>query len=205
MDTIGGIPAHPLFVHAPAVLIPLAALGVLIMVARPAWWDRYRWATLAVSGLGALGAMLAAESGEALEEGVEGTASRSQLHAHTEAGEAARTVAIVFFLVVLAATVVIPWAMRRRAASAVGDRHHAHIGLERRRQPKSVSAPVTIPIAVAHTTAPPMRFTAPSGQIQPLRPNNSITPTIVDGTSMTTSVRRTCSSPPSGPMRRDDI
>jgi len=118
MDTIGGIPAHPLFVHAPAVLIPLAALGVLIMVARPAWWDRYRWATLAVSGLGALGAMLAAGSGEALEEGVEGTASRSQLHAHAEAGEAARTVAIVFFLVVLAATVVMVARPRRRAAES---------------------------------------------------------------------------------------
>jgi len=106
MDSIFGIPSHPLFVHLPAVLVPLAAIGVVVMLARAAWWDRYKWATLAVSGAGALGAILAAGSGEGLEEGVEGTASRSLLHEHAEAGEAARTGAIVFFIVLLVAVVV---------------------------------------------------------------------------------------------------
>lgn len=118
MDSIFGIPSHPLFVHLPAVLVPLAGIGVIVMLARAAWWERYRWATLAVAGAGALGAILAAGSGEALEEGVEGTVSRSLLHAHAEAGESARTAAVVFFLVVLAAIVVIPWWTRRRAGAA---------------------------------------------------------------------------------------
>ncbi|NCY08878.1 MAG: hypothetical protein EBX38_00620 [Actinobacteria bacterium] len=115
MDTLGGIPSHPLFVHLPAVLIPLATLGVILMVVRPTWWQRYQWATLAVTGVGTLGAILAAGSGEALEEGVEDTANRSQLHAHVEAGEAARTMSIVFFVVALAAIVVVPWVMKRRS------------------------------------------------------------------------------------------
>lgn len=118
MDTLGGIPSHPLFVHIPAVLIPLATLGVILMVVRPTWWQRYQWATLAITGVGTLGAILAAGSGEALEEGVEDTANRSQLHAHIEAGEAARTMSIVFFLVVLAAIVVVPWVMKRRTTAA---------------------------------------------------------------------------------------
>lgn len=118
METIGGIPSHPLFVHLPAVLIPLATIGVLLMVLRPIWWQRYKWPTLAVTGVGMLGAILAVGSGEALEEGVEGSVNRSQLHAHVEAGEAARTMSIVFLLVVLAAVVLVPWALKRRSSSA---------------------------------------------------------------------------------------
>ncbi len=117
METLGGIPAHPLFVHLPAVLIPLASIGVVLMLIRPTWWSRYQWATLAVAGAGTLGAMLAAGSGEALEEGVEGSADRAQLHAHVEAGESARTLSIVFFAVVLIAVVVLPWLMKRRATA----------------------------------------------------------------------------------------
>jgi hypothetical protein len=117
MNTFFGIPAHPLVVHVPAMLIPLAAIGVIVMVVRPTWWERYKWATLGVAGVGMLGAILAAGSGESLEEAVEGTASRSMLHDHAEAGEAARTVSIVFFVVLLAAIVVMPWIVRRRATA----------------------------------------------------------------------------------------
>ena len=117
MDTFFGIPAHPLFVHLPAVLVPLAAVGVIVMVIRQSWWERYKWATLGVAGVGMLGAILAAGSGESLEEAVEGTASRSLLHDHAEAGEVARTVSVVFFAVLFAAIVVVPWIVRRRTSA----------------------------------------------------------------------------------------
>jgi heme A synthase len=117
MDTFFGIPAHPLFVHIPAVLIPLAAVGVVIMLVRPTWWERYKWATLAVAGAGMIGAILAAGSGEGLEEGVERSADRSQLRTHVAAGETARTVSIVFFIILFAAVVVVPWWMKRRNAA----------------------------------------------------------------------------------------
>ena len=37
MLTVDGIPAHPLVVHAVVVLLPLAAVGTLLVVARPLW------------------------------------------------------------------------------------------------------------------------------------------------------------------------
>jgi hypothetical protein len=44
VDTISGLPAHPLLVHIPVVLLPLAALGVVGMALRSSWHRRYRWA-----------------------------------------------------------------------------------------------------------------------------------------------------------------
>lgn len=119
MNTFFGIPAHPLFVHVPVVLIPLAAIGVIIMVVRPSWWERYKWATLTIAGVGMIGAILAASTGEELEEAVEDTAPRQLLRAHVEAGEVSRSVSIVFFAVLVAAIVVLPWWLRRRAAHSV--------------------------------------------------------------------------------------
>lgn len=118
MDSIFGIPAHPLFVHIPVVLIPLAAVGVIVMAIRPAWWERYQWATLAIAGVGMVGSIIAAGTGEELEEAVENTAPRQLLRAHVEAGEMSRTVSIAFFVVLLAAVVVLPWWMRRRSNQA---------------------------------------------------------------------------------------
>lgn len=37
MESIGGLPAHPLFVHAPVVLMPLAALVMLVLAFKPTW------------------------------------------------------------------------------------------------------------------------------------------------------------------------
>ena len=64
MDQITGLPAHPLLVHIPVAMLPLAALGVVVLLARKAWYERYRWAVLVVAGIGTLGAILAASSGE---------------------------------------------------------------------------------------------------------------------------------------------
>jgi hypothetical protein len=124
MDSIFGVPAHPFFVHIPVVLIPLAAVGVIVMVIRPAWWERYKWATLAIAGVGMVGSIIAAGTGEELEEAVEDTAPRQLLRAHVEAGEVSRTVSILFFAVLLVGVVVLPWLMRRRNASAAAGAAH---------------------------------------------------------------------------------
>ncbi len=119
MDQISGLPAHPLVVHAPVVLVPLATIGVIVTLVRTAWYERYRWAVLATGIAGAVGAMLAASSGEELEHGIERTGGREPvgLHAHVEAGETARNLAIVFAVVLVAYTVV-PWFLARRATSS---------------------------------------------------------------------------------------
>jgi len=34
-----GLPAHPLFLHVPVILIPVATIGALVLVVRPRWFD----------------------------------------------------------------------------------------------------------------------------------------------------------------------
>ena len=101
MNTFLGIPAHPLFVHLPVVLIPLGFIGALFMLARPAWWQRLAWPTVTVTAVGTLGAILAANSGEALEEAVRDRSVRALVHEHVEAGDMARGAAIAFLIVML--------------------------------------------------------------------------------------------------------
>lgn len=99
-DTIGGIPLHPLFVHATVVLVPLASLLAIAYAVSA----RFRaWSALLVP-LAATAAFvsvpLATQTGESLEHSVTKTAL---VEAHTRMGEA-----IVPYAIVL---VVTAWAM----------------------------------------------------------------------------------------------
>lgn len=119
MDELFGLPAHPLVVHAPVVLLPLAVVGAVAMMLRPSWYRHFRWPVLAIAAIGTLGAIFAAGSGEELEEGIERTEGREAVravHEHAEAGEAARTLAILF-LVAIAVYVLVPWFLARRASA----------------------------------------------------------------------------------------
>lgn len=122
MDELFGLPAHPLVVHAPVVLLPLAVVGVAAMMIRSSWYDRMRWPVLAIAAVGAIGAVIAAGTGEELEERVEAGASgaaRRAIEEHAEAGEAARLFAVLF-LVAVVAYVVVPWFLARRARAGAG-------------------------------------------------------------------------------------
>ena len=118
MKTFLGIPAHPLLVHVPAVLLPMAALGVIVMVLKPAWHHRYRWAVLGTGFVGTVGAVLAASAGESLGDLIvakKGQAAADRWDDHVQFGETARLLALVFF-VMLALYVLVPWFIERRAA-----------------------------------------------------------------------------------------
>jgi len=67
-ETIFGIPAHPLIVHAVVVLGPLSALGLIVVVLVPRW--RRAYAPLVAQGTIAatVSAIAAAIAGGALEE-----------------------------------------------------------------------------------------------------------------------------------------
>lgn len=112
IENLFGLPAHPLIVHLPVVLIPLAAILAVVVALRPAWLDRFGWLLVGLSGVGALGAIFAAGSGEALEELVDET---EQLERHAELGETARNVAILFFVVVLAVVLFRRWSAKKAA------------------------------------------------------------------------------------------
>ena len=121
LETIAGLPAHPLFAHLPVVLIPLAGIIAIAFAIRPAWLDRFGWGLVALTAVGAIGAVFAAGSGEALEEMLEdrGAPMTKVLKAHTESGEVARTLSLVF-MVVVGAVVLARHLARRNAANPTG-------------------------------------------------------------------------------------
>jgi uncharacterized membrane protein len=114
LDTLFGLPAHPLMVHIPVVLIPLAGIIAIVFAFKPVWLDRYGWGLVALSGIGALGGILAAGSGESLADSRRASAA---LNDHAEMGEAARNLGLLFFLVVLGVVLVRHFA-RKKAADA---------------------------------------------------------------------------------------
>jgi cytochrome b involved in lipid metabolism len=65
-DTIGGLPLHPLTVHAAAVLIPLSALALLLLVFVPKWRKPYLPLTVGALAVSVVLAFAAKQSGEAL-------------------------------------------------------------------------------------------------------------------------------------------
>jgi hypothetical protein len=69
-DLIDGLPVHPLVVHGAVVLVPLTALGLLLMAVWPGFSRRHGWLVvgLAVAATGAT--VVSVRSGEALEERV---------------------------------------------------------------------------------------------------------------------------------------
>ena len=66
-DTIFGLPVHALVIHAVVVLLPLAALGVVLMAAVPRWRPALRWPTLALALIAVANIPVATRSGHALE------------------------------------------------------------------------------------------------------------------------------------------
>jgi len=64
---IGGLPLHPLIVHATVVFVPLSVLGALVVVLFPAARRRYGSLVVITAVVATVFTVLAEESGEALE------------------------------------------------------------------------------------------------------------------------------------------
>ena len=69
-NTIGGLPVHPLVIHFAVVLIPLAALGMIVAVLNEAFRRRFSSALLAMIVVSVPLAFIAKQSGESLSERV---------------------------------------------------------------------------------------------------------------------------------------
>jgi uncharacterized membrane protein len=67
-DKLFDLPAHPLLIHAPIVLLPIAAIATVVLAAKPAWRARASW--WMVGALFVIVVLLfgAKQSGEALIE-----------------------------------------------------------------------------------------------------------------------------------------
>lgn len=104
-DLVGGMPLHPLVVHAVVVLVPLTAIGLLLMALSPRFSRRLGW-LVSLGAVAAAGAsFVAKQAGEALEERV-GTPG----YDHAELG----TLMPLFALGLLVVTVVL-WLVDRSA------------------------------------------------------------------------------------------
>ncbi len=114
MDTFWGIPAHPLLVHIPVVLVPLCAIGVIAMAAHRGIFQRLRWIILGLAAVSTVATFMASEAGESLERSVERTAL---VKTHAEAGDQFQAIMVLFFLVV-AAMVGWDWLMQRGGKDA---------------------------------------------------------------------------------------
>lgn len=111
-DSIGGLPLHPLAVHAVVVLLPLTALAVIAVALRPVW----RPAAAPVAVLAAVMVVVSyvsRESGEALQERLSALMADGSTAAadHGQKGSLLPYVAIALFLAAL-----LVWFARSRPA-----------------------------------------------------------------------------------------
>jgi cytochrome b involved in lipid metabolism len=93
LDTFNSLPAHPLLVHAPVVLIPLCAIGVVVLALVPRWRRKYGALLLIGLAVAAGSAMLAKESGEALAARV------GEPERHAELGDILPWIVVALFAI----------------------------------------------------------------------------------------------------------
>jgi len=108
-DAVGGVPIHPLVVHAVVVLVPLAALGVLVLALVPRWRPTFAPWVLGVTVVAAALVPVAKQSGENLLEAVGGS---DLVDRHAQLGE----MVLWFALALLVAAAAVWWMARRERA-----------------------------------------------------------------------------------------
>jgi uncharacterized membrane protein len=99
LNTISGLPAHPLIVHFPLVAIPMAAILVALFIVKPSWRDVLSYLIIALGAAIAIGVVLAASSGESLKENVDKSA---KVDSHAELGDQLQTIGVIFGIVLIA-------------------------------------------------------------------------------------------------------
>jgi hypothetical protein len=107
-----GLPAHPLFVHVPVILIPTTIVAAIVFMIKPQWFWRYGIALAVVSIVAMSSVFLTLQAGAAL---------RGELHLQGQAAklisehsQAAHILAIVY--VVFTATLIVTFAAQRISA-----------------------------------------------------------------------------------------
>ncbi|MEY3736550.1 MAG: hypothetical protein RLZZ251_266 [Actinomycetota bacterium] len=92
LDTVGGLPVHPLVVHFAVVLLPLASFSVIVAVYIPRFRKKYAFASMVGVFLGVGAAFVAKQSGEALAARV------GNPKTHSNYGDILPILASLFFL-----------------------------------------------------------------------------------------------------------
>lgn len=108
-----GLPAHPLFLHVPVILIPLAVVGALVLAFRPSLFSRFGVPLAGLAVVALVGTVLTVGAGEALrvELGLVGHGgppggAASLIARHASAALTLRRLMIAFALVTIACVLV---------------------------------------------------------------------------------------------------
>ncbi len=104
-----GLPAHPLFVHVPVILIPATIVAALVCVAKPVWLSRYGIALAVVSIVAMSSVFLTMQAGAALRAALNLQGQAANLI--SQHAQAAHILAVVY--VVFTATVIVTFAAQR--------------------------------------------------------------------------------------------
>ena len=95
LGTLAGLPLHPLLVHGAVVLVPLVAIGALVMSYLPSFSRRHGKIILGLAVVAQVAVFLAKMSGEAFEEIL-----NKNVEKHAELGEIAPLVTIPMVILI---------------------------------------------------------------------------------------------------------
>lgn len=112
-ETFGGLPLHPLVVHAVVVLGPLAALCLVAYAVVPRWRVGLRWPTLLLAAAAAGAGYVAKEAGEYLRDALFPDQVPPPVAEHAAAGDLA---AISLYLLLGVTLIVLLLVPAREAA-----------------------------------------------------------------------------------------
>lgn len=107
---LAGLPLHPLLVHSAVVLVPLVAIGALVMSYLPSFSRRHGKMILILAVIAQVSVFLAKMSGEAFSEILDKNVGK-----HAELGEIAPLVTLP-----MVALIYLRWRMDR-AGSSIGN------------------------------------------------------------------------------------
>ena len=105
--SVAGLPLHPLVIHISIVLIPLVAIGALVMSYLPSFSRRYGKLILIIAIVAQASLFLAKVTGEAFEEVLD-----KEMGRHAELGEIAP-----FITLPMVALIYLRWRLDRSGAT----------------------------------------------------------------------------------------
>lgn len=113
--TVNGIPLHPLLVHAVVVLLPLSAVGAVVIALIPRWRRRYWLPVLVLAALGIAAVPITQKAGEDLQTRL-GPLKNPELDRHTQLGGDLLPYALAFGVMLIVLLVAGRLADRERDA-----------------------------------------------------------------------------------------
>ena len=105
----GGLPAHPLFIHVPVVLIPVTIVAAIVCMVRTDWFSRYGIALALVTIVAMSSIFVTMQAGAALEAALHLTGRAA--HLISEHSQAAHILAFVY--VAFTAVLIVTFAAGR--------------------------------------------------------------------------------------------